>query len=629
MRTVFSLFYLYTLFYFIFCPAVQGQSNNNFKAFPGDSAEMYKFDLYKNYFISDADEYNQRAELVSAFRKLANKFEEKAKTGDNIYSLIYEFDSLLKKRGKHIAYLGMFAYIDLANPVYYLKMDTVNLQLSPVLNRITEIIRSQPLSSIKNSKSDLAGPDFSFYHSRLQVDQLRRLPEGERRIINEITPNLINWQPRLFQIISRSIEFKPVQTPKGVLNLPANLMEILNHTDRAIRKEGYLNNYAAFKSRREIFATLLLETVRNRNRVATLSGFKDYPEQSYSERFLTREDVNSLLKMLADSAHINKRYEKAFFGDLKKAGGIDTVFAWDRFMPDPGAPTPRFTITEATKIILEATKPLGNEYSIEMSKLLDPRNGRLDMVNRPNRILRPGFSSGTVGYNSVFYQGNYEGYMSDVIIFGHEAGHAVQNMLMDNNRVSSFYALGPSYFTESFAALNEFLITDYLYQKASTREFKKYYLSRFLNEATGLFSVAMDATYEQILYDSIPAGRISTADQLEAQMQKTGLQFSLWYEPHINYEMQWVNKMLLTTNPLYLVNYVYSKLLGLYYFSMYQQNRNSFIPKYNALLRNGYDQAPDEILKKFLNISIKDKKLVDLSLQVLREKISEYEALTK
>jgi oligoendopeptidase F len=607
------------------------QTNSSFKPFPGDSAALYKFDLHKNYFINDDVEYKQRMELIMGFQELEKKFADESKSGTkNVYNLIYEFDSLLKKTGKHTAYLGTFPFLDQSNPLYQMKLDTFGQQVTPVFTRINEIILSLPRSSItRNSKTDPPGPDYVFYYSQSQNAPLRRLPENERRILNQVTPGLINWQPALFQTTTRTTEFKPVKTANGILRLPANLNEIFNSTDRAVRKEGYLNNLEGMKSRREIYATLLLETVRNRNRVASLSGFRDYPEQYYSARFLTRAEVKDLLGMLQDSAHINKRYEKALFENLKKSGGIDTVFAWDRYMPDPKAPTPRFTITEATNIILEATKMLGNDYSVEMKKLLDPRNGRLDMVNRPNRIQRPGFSTGSVGYNSIFYQGNYEGYMSDVIIFGHEAGHAVQNMLMDKNGVSSFYALGPSYFTESFAAFNELLITDYLYQKATTIELKKYYLASFLEQATGLFGTAMDATYEQILYDSIPAGRINTADQLEAQMQKMGLQFSIWYEPHIKYEMQWVNKMQFITNPLYRINYVYSKLLALYYFSLYRQNSTSFIRQYNELLRNGYDSEPDHILKQFLNISIKDKKLVDLSLQLINKKIDEYEALIK
>jgi oligoendopeptidase F len=618
-----------TLVCFLHLANVLGQPNAGFQPFPGDSAKLYQFDLHKNYFVNDQEEFKERLQLIGAFENLEKKF--KNSSGEKgIYRLILEYDSLLKKAGKHTAYLGMFAFIDLSNPFHQMKLDSFSQQVTPVINRIGEKIRSMPSSSItRNVTNDPHGPDYLFFHSQLQINPLRRFSESERQLINDLTPGLTNWQARLFQTTLRTTEFKPVKTPNGMLYLLANLNEIINHPDREVRKQGYLNNLEGIRSRREIFAMALLETVRNRNRVATVSGFKNFPEQSYSQRSLTREMVNKLLKILADSAYINKRFEKILFQNIKKLGGIDTVYAWDRLTPDPKAPTPRFTITEATKIILEATKPLGNDYYMEMSKLLDPRNGRLDMVNRPNRVQRPGFSSGSVGYNSVFYQGNYEGFMSDLIIFGHEAGHAVQNMLMDKNGVSSFYALGPSYFTESFAGFNELLITDYLYQKASTKEYKKYYLSRFLEQATELFNTAMDATYEQILYDSVPAGKISNADQLESQMQKTGYQFSEWFQPYMKYEMQWVNKMQFTTNPLYKVNYVYSKLLAVYYFSLFQQDRNKFVQQYDALLRNGYDEEPDKILRKFLDISLTDKKLFDISLGLINKKIDEYESLTK
>jgi oligoendopeptidase F len=609
---------------------LSAQQSKNFQPFPGDSAKLYQFDLHKNYFINDQVEFKERTELVRAFQNLDKKISAESKSGNkNNYRLLREFDSLNKKRGKHSAYIGMFAYVDLANPVYYMKMDSFDQQLSPILSRISEAIIALPSSSITKERQSQPGPDYRFFYTQLKADPMRRLSESERRIITDITPNLINWQARLFQTTIRTTEFKPVKTGNRILNLPANMNEIWNNPDREVRKEGYLNNLEGIKSRREIYATILLETVRNRNRVAALRGFKDFPDQYYSERFLTPQIVNNLLKTLADSAYINKRFENALFENLKKLGGIDTVFAWDRFMPDPKAPTPRFTIGEATKIILEATKPLGDEYYTEMAKLLDPQNGRLDMVNRPNRIQRPGFSTGSVGYNSLFYQGNFEGYMADLIIFGHEAGHAVQNMLMDKNGVSSFYALGPGYFTESFAGFNELLISDYLYQNANTIEYKRYYLSRFLNQAMELFGNAMDVAYQQILYDSVPAGKIGNADQLELQMQKTGLQFSDWFQPHVKFEMQWVNKQQFMTNPLYGVNYVYAKLLALYYFSQYQQNSKSFIQKYNALLRNGYDSEPGNILKQLLDISITDKKLIDLSLALINKKVDEYESLIK
>ena len=48
-----------------------------------------------------------------------------------------------------------------------------------------------------------------------------------------------------------------------------------------------------------------------------------------------------------------------------------------------------------------------------------------------------------------------------------------------------------------------------------------------------------------------------------------------------------------------------------------------------SILRNGYDKKPDKTLKQFLDISITDKKLVDLSVALINKRIDEYESLIK
>jgi oligoendopeptidase F len=150
-----------------------GQATKSFQPFPGDSAKLYQFDLYKNFFINDEEEFKERSELVRAFQNLDKKLSTQSKTSNkNSYRLVAEFDSLSKKIGKHFSYLGMFAYIDLSNPIYQMKMDSFNQQLSPILNRINETITTLPLSSITKEKQNLRGPDYRFYYDQLRANPM-------------------------------------------------------------------------------------------------------------------------------------------------------------------------------------------------------------------------------------------------------------------------------------------------------------------------------------------------------------------------------------------------------------------------------------------------------------------------
>jgi oligoendopeptidase F len=407
-----------------------------------------------------------------------------------------------------------------------------------------------------------------------------------------------------------------VNTFTGALDLRKNGSEIFNNPSREVRKQGFRNNIEGFNSRKDLFGFALLETVKGRNTFSRLKGFKDYPDMVYQELLIGKENVLNTLSGISRFAEINKKFERNVIQLISKTNRIDTVHFYD--LPSLFVDMiPRFTIDSATSVIKSSVVNLGIEYRKETNLLLDPNNSRLDMVMRPNRFQRGGgFSTGSVGYISTFFQGNYEGYIQDLMVFGHEAGHAVQNMLMESNRVSALYSSGQNFFTESYAGFNELLIMEYLYDHAQNDSMRIYYLANFLNQATQLFQYSHDALFEQRLYDSVGKGVVQTADQIEALMQNTGATFSIWFGSESENLFQWVNRLQFYTRPLYKINYVYSKILSLAYFNMYKKRPDYFIPKYIELLKNGYNNTPNELLKNSLGINVGSPFLVRIKSRI-------------
>jgi len=66
---------------------------------------------------------------------------------------------------------------------------------------------------------------------------------------------------------------------------------------------------------------------------------------------------------------------------------------------------------------------------------------------------------------------------------------------------------------------------------------------------------------------------------------------------------QWIAMRLMYEDPLYLVNYMYAGLLSLQYYAMYKKDPARFMPKYIALMKNGFDAPPAELLHR-LNIDL-------------------------
>lgn len=75
------------------------------------------------------------------------------------------------------------------------------------------------------------------------------------------------------------------------------------------------------------------------------------------------------------------------------------------------------------------------------------------------------------------------------------------------------------------------------------------------------------------------------------------------------------------------MQYLYGILLALKYYQLLRKDPETFVPRYLAMMRNGFDDTPERLLRKFLQVDLHDPALVSDALTLPREKITELEAL--
>src|SRR5207245_5685595 len=126
--------------------------------------------------------------------------------------------------------------------------------------------------------------------------------------------------------------------------------------------EKLVARHEAFPSQRDLFAFTLMRLASSRTTFARLRHFDDAASWSYFGRELTRPAVKSLLERVAGNATAYKRYQQLRADHPSKT------------LP------PQFTIDQARRTIIEAPAPLGEDSGRELAALLDPRNGRMDVV---------------------------------------------------------------------------------------------------------------------------------------------------------------------------------------------------------------------------------------------------------
>jgi oligoendopeptidase F len=74
------------------------------------------------------------------------------------------------------------------------------------------------------------------------------------------------------------------------------------------------------------------------------------------------------------------------------------------------------------------------------------------------------------------------------------------------------------------------------------------------------------------------------------------------------------------------VNYVYGGLLALKYYQLYSRDREAFVLRYIALLKNGFDAPLATLLKKFLDIDLFDSSLLTDDLNLLDHRLKQLES---
>lgn len=606
----------------IFVVAVYGDNlQKDFQPIPEDLKSRYHFDLAHLFF---ADEAAAKADASRYNGTLSSLAELKGKSTSNAENLLHAlqlYDEAL------VAYLKLDTYWYLRSAIntndeisdqelskleseFAQKTAFVQAELVEVdKGKLQQFIQQQP----KLEKYKFVIEAFSRY-------QPHTLSLKEEEILGSVDSSVTGWQFDLYRQILSSTKFADIQSGSKTLNARAQRADISNDPNREVRQQGFLKLYEGYASQRNLFAYALIQTVNARNTVARLHKFEDAADQIYFNSFWSKQEVHDLLERVATAAELYKRYQKLRANYISKKKSIPDVAYWDL----SGASlenVPRFTITQATDVIEHALTPVGTDYSKELNSLLDPSNGRMDIVKGENR-KSGGFSKGFPGVPTVFFAGGFEGYYNDVRVLTHESTHAIHRQLMKNNQVLPVYAEGPHFLFESFAIFNELLLPEYLYKEEKDPDRRKYFLEQFFEgKGMALFFVGQDAMLEQAIYDGVTKGEIKNADDLDQLTRKISERFSIWNEKYPQLNMRWITASLLYEDPFYEINYVYGSLLALHYYELYQKDPENFVTHYNALMRNGFDAPPAVLLKNFLNIDLNDPQILAGPIQVLTQKV--------
>jgi oligoendopeptidase F len=354
------------------------------------------------------------------------------------------------------------------------------------------------------------------------------LSEKEEALVSKLSVPLYNFSDIHSKWNNADLKFQNAKDSEGKEHIVSNARYGLNlqSYDRTLRENTFQSYYTEIAKWRN---TITANYYGNMIRGSLLAKIRNF--SGYLESELFNDDIPvSLYENLIATVRKNLDALHESMEIRKHILGVESVALFDRYVSlYHSQKEPIFSWEEGRDLVLEAIKPLGDEYfNIAKAGLTTER-----WIDRAeNEGKRSGaFSWGTYDSRPYMLQ-TWNGSLSDVYTLAHELGHSMHSYYSNKNQPYhlSNYTI---FVAEVASTLNEALLTDYILKNKSGTDLSNYVLSESIKNFEGtVLRQMLFATFEKEAARIADAGETFTPDSLEEIYLSLNKE---WYGSHSSY----------------------------------------------------------------------------------------------
>jgi oligoendopeptidase F len=277
--------------------------------------------------------------------------------------------------------------------------------------------------------------------------------------------------------------------------------------DTEIRRKAYQSFVSTLKQYKNTVATTYATEVLKQVALSRLRKYESVTNMLLEPQQVTLEMYNNQLDIIYKELAPHMR---SFAQLKKKVLGLDQMLFCDLKAPLDTDFNPETTFEEASKLILEALKVMGPEYSEIMAKGFKER--WVDLADNVGKSTGAFCSSpyGSHPFILTTWQNNMRGAFTLAHEFGH-AGHfylANQNQRIMNVRPSTYFVEAPS-------TMNELLLGQYLLRETNDLQMRRWVILQLLGTYYHNFVThLLEGEYQRRVYTLAENGVALTAKKL-------------------------------------------------------------------------------------------------------------------
>ena len=354
-------------------------------------------------------------------------------------------------------------------------------------------------------------PELELYRRCLDVIFSRRehvLSPAEEKLL-AAAGDMANQPDNIFSLLNDAdLTFPDAHDAKGAAHpvTHGSYIPLMMSADRTLRESAYESLSSSYRQFRNTFAATLGAQNKQLKFFAEARRYESALEAALSANEVPTQVYTNLI----ETVHNNMDAMYKYVALRKELLDVDELRFSDLYVPIVDDVELTFTYEEACDIILEALRPMGENYLALVRRGLSER--WIDVYETPGK--RSGaYSAGGYGMHPVILL-NFQGKLDDVFTLIHEMGHSIHTYLSCANQPVCYsdYVI---FVAEVASTCNEALLTRYLLDHAKNERERAYFLNHFLEQFRAtLYRQTMFAEFELKVAELTAQGAGITADAL-------------------------------------------------------------------------------------------------------------------
>ena len=432
-----------------------------------------------------------------------------------------------------------------------------------------------------------ASGDYRYWLEQIRNFKPYTLSEAEEKVINIKNVTGSNALNMLYDSLTNRYIFHLEVDGEEKELTRGELMTYVRGADPELRAKAYQELYRVYGEDAPILGQIYQNLVRDwRNENVALRGFGS----PISVRNLINDIPDEIIDTLIEVTRKNLGVFQRYFKLKAKKLGVDKLRRYDIYAPVTEADK-RFSYEEAVALTFEAFERFDQVFANKARRVFAEKH--VDSEVRKGK-MGGAFCSTILPELTPWVLLNYQGKSDDVSTMAHELGHAVHSMMAEEHTLYTQHACLP--LAETASTFGEMTLTDLMLERETDASVKEDILFGQLDDAFATilrqiyFAIFERAAHEKIIQDA-------SVDELsELYLENLKEEFGDAVDVSDEFKYEWVSIPHIYGTPFYVYAYAFGQLLVFALYKRYQEEGESFKPKYLRILSAGGSIAPVELL---------------------------------